>query len=338
MLLMQATLKTILSIGPNSFHLQSAGSKSLIYDQIPSLFKGVFAAALTPLKSDLSVDRERLVSHCNWLLKNGCNGLAVMGTTGEANSFSVSERIDILETLNDGGIPGNALMPGTGCCSFPDTVELTRRAVELGAGGVLMLPPFYYKGVSDDGIFASYSEVIERISDVRLKVYLYHFPQISAVPISLNLIERLLMRYPNTIVGLKDSSGNFENMSRVAQKFPGFCVFSGADDFLLPLLKNGGVGCITAVCNIASNLSARIYKAWQDGDTSAEDMQDHLIKIRIAAQNFPLSAGLKTALAHFSGLDSWRPVRPPLVALDENHSTKLIKLLKAAGYTPPSFD
>lgn len=336
--MMQVTLKTILSSGPNSGHIQSVGSKFLTYNQIPSFSKGVFAAALTPLKSDLSVDNERLVNHCNWLLKNGCNGLAVMGTTGEANSFSVSERIGILETLNDGGIPGNALMPGTGCCSFPDTVELTRRAVQLGAGGVLMLPPFYYKGVSDDGLFASYSEVIERISDVRLKVYLYHFPQISAVPISLNLIERLLMRYPNTIVGMKDSSGDFKNMSSVAEKFPGFGVFSGTDDFLLPLLKKGGVGCITAVCNIASNLSARIYKAWQDGDASAEDMQDQLIKIRIAAQNFPFSAGLKTALAYFSGLDSWRPVRPPLVALDGNQMTELIKLLEAAGCTPPPFD
>jgi 4-hydroxy-tetrahydrodipicolinate synthase len=331
-------MKTILSNGLNNVHLQSVGSKFLTHNQTPSFFKGVFAAALTPLKNDLSVDSERLVSHCNWLLKNGCNGLAVMGTTGEANSFSVSERIGILETLNDGGIPGNALMPGTGCCSFPDTVELTRRAVELGAGGVLMLPPFYYKGVSDDGLFASYSEVIERISDVRLKVYLYHFPQISAVQISFNLIERLLMRYPNTIVGMKDSSGDFENMSRVAQKFPGFGVFSGADDFLLPLLKNGGVGCITAVCNIASNLSARIYKAWQDGDASAEYMQGQLIKIRIAAQNFPYSAGLKTALAYFSGLDTWRPVRPPLVALDDNQMTELIKLLEAVGYTPPPFD
>jgi 4-hydroxy-tetrahydrodipicolinate synthase len=336
--MMQATMKTILSNGLNNVHLQSVGSKFLTHNQTPSFFKGVFAAALTPLKNDLSVDSERLVSHCNWLLKNGCNGLAVMGTTGEANSFSVSERIGILETLNDGGIPGNALMPGTGCCSFPDTVELTRRAVELGAGGVLMLPPFYYKGVSDDGLFASYSEVIERISDVRLKVYLYHFPQISAVQISFNLIERLLMRYPNTIVGMKDSSGDFENMSRVAQKFPGFGVFSGADDFLLPLLKNGGVGCITAVCNIASNLSARIYKAWQDGDASAEYMQGQLIKIRIAAQNFPYSAGLKTALAYFSGLDTWSPVRPPLVALDDNQMTELIKLLEAVGYTPPPFD
>jgi len=303
--------------------------------QTPGPLKGVYAAALTPLKKDLSIDNERLVGHCNWLLENGCDGLAVLGTTGEANSFSVAERIGILETLNDGGVPGNVLMPGTGCCSIPDTVELTRRAVELGAGGVLMLPPFYYKDVSDDGLFASYSEVIERVGDARLKVYLYHFPQMSAVPISYDLIERLLTRYPHTIAGMKDSSGVFDNMSGAAQKFPGFGVFSGGDDFLLPLLQKGGVGCITAVCNIACNLSARLYKAWQDGDAGAQDMQAQLIKIRIAAQTYPYSAGLKTALAHFSGDQDWRPVRPPLVTLDDNESVDLIKLLGAAGHTPP---
>ena len=306
--------------------------------QTPGPLKGIFAAALTPLKSDLSVNNERLVGHCNWLLKNGCDGLAVLGTTGEANSFSVSERIGILETLRDGGIPGNALMAGTGCCSLPDTVELTRRAVELGASGVLMLPPFYYKGVSDEGLFASYSEVIERVGDVRLKVYLYHFPQMSAVPISFDVIERLLKRYPDSIAGMKDSSGEFDNMSSAAQKFPGFGVFSGGDDFLLPLLQKGGVGCITAVCNIACNLSARIYKAWQDGDGAAEDMQAQLIKIRIAAQTYPYSAGLKMALAHFSDDEGWCPVRPPLVTLDDNQASKLVKLLAAAGYTPPPLD
>ena len=306
--------------------------------QVPSFFKGVFAAALTPLKRDLTIDNKRLVGHCNWLLKNGCDGLAVLGTTGEANSLSISERIGILEALNDGGIPGNILMPGTGCCSLPDTVELTRRAVELGAGGVLMLPPFYYKNVHDEGLFASYSEVIERIGDERLKIYLYHYPKMSGVPISSSLIERLVKRYPNTIVGIKDSSGDFTNVLGVVQKFPDFSVFSGVDDYFLPLLKKGGVGCITAVCNIACNLSARVYTAWRDGDKSAEGMQAQLIKIRMAAHTFPLSAGLKVALAHYSGLNDWRVVRPPLVTLNDNQTKDLIKLLEVSGCIPPPFD
>ncbi|NQU58925.1 MAG: dihydrodipicolinate synthase family protein [Rhodospirillales bacterium] len=297
--------------------------------------KGVFAAALTPLKSDLSVDKQRLVSHCRWLLDNGCDGLAVLGTTGEANSFSLGERIDILETLKEAGIAGSSLMPGTGSCSIPDTVELTRRAVELGAAGVLMLPPFYYKGVSDDGLFAAYSEVIERVGDARLKVYLYHFPQMSAVPLSYDLIERLLKRYPDTIAGMKDSSGVFENMAGAAQKFPGFGVFSGGDDFLLPLLEKGGVGCITAVCNIACSLSGKLYRAWQDGDGAAEDLQKNLIKVREAVSTYPYSASLKTLHAHFSGDEGWVTVRPPLVVLNDNERADLIGLFSATGYTPP---
>lgn len=298
--------------------------------------KGVYAAALTPMNADLSVDKKRLVSHNRWLLANGCDGLAVLGTTGEANSFSVGERIDILETLSEGGIPGAALMPGTGCCSVPDTVELTTRALELGAGGVLMLPPFYYKNVSDDGLFAAYSEVIERVGDDRLKVYLYHFPQMSATPLSYDLIERLLKRYPDTVKGMKDSSGVFENMAGAAEQFPGFEVFSGGDDFLHPLLQRGGVGCITACCNISCHYSQKIYQAWLSGDhESAESVQQHLIRIRIAAQTYNYSAGLKTVLAHYGDDDGWLPVRPPLMRLSDDERANLIRLLQEADYTPP---
>lgn len=297
--------------------------------------KGVYAAALTPLKEDLHVDHERLVGHCRWLLENGCDGLAVLGTTGEANSFSLAEKIGILETLSDAGIEGARLMPGTGCCSIPETVELTRRAVDLGAAGVLMLPPFYYKNVSDEGLFAAYSEVIERVGDARLKVYLYHFPQMSAVPLSYDLIERLLKRYPDTIAGMKDSSGVFDNMAGAAVKFPGFGVFSGGDDFLLPLLEKGGVGCITAVCNIACSLSAELYRVWQDDKGRAATLQKQLINVREAASSYPYSAGLKSLMAHFSGDASWATVRPPLVALSAEQSADLIGLVAATGYAPP---
>ena len=208
------------------------------------------AAVLTPLDSTLAPDRTALATHCRWLLDNGCNGLAVLGTTSEANSFSVDERLRLLDNLIEDGIPGNTLMPGTGCCAVPDTVRLTRKAVELGAGGVLMLPPFYYKNVSDDGLFAGFAEVIEQVGDARLKVYLYHFPQMSGVALGPDLIERLLKQYPDTIAGMKDSSGNFGNMVRNTHTFPGFAVISGSDEFLLPLLKEGGAGCITAVCNV----------------------------------------------------------------------------------------
>lgn len=300
----------------------------------PKHASGVFAAALTPLTADLSPDVARLAGHCRWLLDHGCDGLAVLGTTGEANSFSVDERLAILEGLAEAGIPGRALMPGTGCCAVPDTVRLTRRAVELGAAGVLVLPPFYYKNVSDDGLFAAYSEVIERVGDTRLKVYLYHFPQMSAVPISYGLIERLLERYPDTVAGMKDSSGDLDNMTGAARAFPGFAVFSGSEELFLPLLRAGGAGCITAVNNVASPLAARVYAGWREGNDIEAD-NGLLVAVRQAIVRYPLSAALKEIMARLTGDGDWRRVRPPLRPMEDGDAAALAGALDDAGYTPP---
>jgi 4-hydroxy-tetrahydrodipicolinate synthase len=294
------------------------------------------AAVLTPLDSSLSPDRTALAAHCRWLLDNGCDGLAVLGTTGEANSFSVEERIDLLDHLIEDGIPGNVLLPGTGCCAIPDTVRLTRKAVEIGASGVLMLPPFYYKNVRDDGVFAAYAEVIERVGDVRLKVYLYHFPQLSGVPLGPALIERLLKQYPDTVAGMKDSSGNFANMVHNARTFPGFSVISGSDEFLLPLLKEGGAGCITAVCNVASALAAEVYAAWGRGDLeAAERAQARLTLVRRAISAYPLTATLKQVMARHGGDEAWRAVRPPLTNLDAEEASDVLLALDLLGFEPP---
>ena len=214
--------------------------------------KGVYTAALTPLTADLGPDLDLLAGHGRWLLDNGCDGLAVLGTTGEANSFSLDERLLILDGLAEAGIPGEKLMPGTGACALPDAIELTRKALDIGAAGVLMLPPFYYKNPSDEGLFAAYSEIIQKVGDDRLRVFLYHFPQMSGVPITYPLIDRLLKEYPETVIGMKDSSGDFDNMSGAAREFPGFAVFSGSDEFLLPLIEAGGAGCITACAGAGS--------------------------------------------------------------------------------------
>jgi 4-hydroxy-tetrahydrodipicolinate synthase len=294
------------------------------------------AAVLTPLDSSLSPDRTALAAHCRWLLDNGCDGLAVLGTTGEANSFSVEERIDLLDHLIEDGIPGNVLLPGTGCCAIPDTVRLTRKAVEIGASGVLMLPPFYYKNVRDDGVFAAYAEVIERVGDVRLKVYLYHFPQLSGVPLGPALIERLLKQYPDTVAGMKDSSGNFANMAHNARTFPGFAVISGSDEFLLPLLKEGGAGCITAVCNVAVALAAEVYAAWGRGDLeAAEQAQARLTLVRRAISAYPLTATLKQVMARHGGDEAWRAVRPPLTNLDAEEASDVLLALDLLGFEPP---
>src|SRR5690348_14645891 len=177
----------------------------------PTRLSGVLAPAVTPFKHDLSPDAERYVRHCKWLLANGCRGLAVFGTNSEANSLSIEERMVLLETLIQEGVPAAALMPGTGCSALTDSVRLTAHAVALGCAGVLMLPPFYYKGVSDDGLYRNFAEVIERVGDARLQLYLYHIPPVSQVPITLALIERLLKKFPGPEPGVKDCSGDWSN-------------------------------------------------------------------------------------------------------------------------------
>ncbi|MDH3494834.1 MAG: dihydrodipicolinate synthase family protein, partial [Acidobacteriota bacterium] len=146
-----------------------------------TLPNGVFTACLTPLKKDLSVDFDALTAHCKWLLSKGGDGILLLGTTGEANSFTVEERLEIMDKVIEAGIPGNRLLMGTGCCAYPDTARLTKHAVERGAGGILMLPPFYYKQVDDAGLARYFDLVINAVNDERLRIYLYHFPQMSAI-------------------------------------------------------------------------------------------------------------------------------------------------------------
>src|SRR4051794_2718261 len=219
----------------------------------PDLYPtGVFCAALTPLDANLEPNREAFVGHCQRLIADGCAGIALLGTTGEANSFSTTERKALLEAAVEAGIAPSQLLPGTGVTALSETVDLTRHAVSLGVTTVVMLPPFYYKGVSDDGLFASYSEVVERVGDDRLKVILYHIPQFSAVPITFGLIERLRAHYPSVFVGIKDSAGDLSNMEAMVERFPSFAVLAGADPLMLPLLKKGGAGAITATTNLVA--------------------------------------------------------------------------------------
>ena len=298
-------------------------------------FSGVYAAALTPQTAAGDVDIQLMASHCRWLLDNGCDGLAILGTTGEANSFGLKERIGILNGLAEAGIPGDTLMPGTGACALPDAIALTRVAMDNGAGGVLMLPPFYYKNPSDDGLFAAYSEVIQAIGKDALNICLYHFPQMSGVPIPYSLIERLLKEYPGTVVGMKDSSGDLDNMVGAAKKFPGFAVFSGSDELMLPLLKAGGAGCITACANVASPLANQVYQGWRNGD-DIQAIHETLTAVRAAIVKFPLSAGLKMLMARHSGHDDWRNVRAPLMRLNDADRDTLFETFDAIGYQIPS--
>ncbi|HYN38904.1 MAG TPA: dihydrodipicolinate synthase family protein [Rhodospirillales bacterium] len=303
----------------------------------PSLDRpaGVFAAVLTPFDDDGAPDSAALALHCRWLLANGCDGLSIMGTTGEANSLSVDERLRLMEKLVEDGIPARMLLPGTGCCAIPDSVRLSARATQLGVAGVLLLPPFYYKSVRDEGVFAAVSEIIERVGDPRLRIYLYHFPQMTAVPFGPALIERLSDRWPQTIAGMKDSSGDLGGMTGNAARFPHLGVFSGSDELLLPLLRAGGAGCITGVSNIAARLAAEVWSAWRRGDdATAAAAQARLDAVRRVFLSYPLAAALKEVLAAHTGRSRWRRLRPPLLPLAGDEGTALREALHHLGFAP----
>jgi 4-hydroxy-tetrahydrodipicolinate synthase len=278
---------------------------------------GVYCAAVTPVTDDLAPDHAAFVAHCHRLLEDGCDGIAMLGTTGEANSFSLDERKTLLEAAIAGGVPPEKLLPGTGVTALTETVELTRHALSYGVNRVVMLPPFYYKGISDDGLFASYAEIVERIGDARLQVVLYHIPQFSAVPITFPVIARLRARYPSVFVGLKDSAGELANMVALVNEFPGFAVLAGADPLMLPLLRKGGAGCITATANLVARDLAFIFRHHADPARAAdvEAAQARVVAMRSRVSKFAQIASIKALIAGQTGHVSWRNFRPPLVAL-----------------------
>jgi 4-hydroxy-tetrahydrodipicolinate synthase len=287
---------------------------------------GVFCAALTPIHADLSPNQGAFVDHCRNLIAEGCTGVAMLGTTGEANSFSVAERKSLLEAALAGGISPHQLLPGTGVAAITDTVELTRHALATGVSTVVMLPPFYYKGVTDDGLFAAYAETIERIGDDRLRVVLYHIPQMSAVPIPLPVIERLRRRFPTTVVGIKDSSGDINNMLAMIERFPGFAVLTGADPLMLELLGKGGAGAITATTNIAAKDLAFVFRHFNDAGRAAEvdAAQARVVAARARVSRFAQMASLKALVAEKTGDEGWLRMRPPLMPLTQEERATLL--------------
>jgi len=288
---------------------------------------GVYAAVLTPFTKDYDPDPAMFVAQCRWLLENGCDGLAPLGTTGEANSLSVEQRIALIEAAAGSGIPMAKFIPGSGSCALADAVKVTRAAVKAGAAGALLLPPFYYKNPTEDGLFAFFSEVIERVGDARLRVYLYHFPQLSTVPITHHLIARLMKAFPGTIAGLKDSSGDWSNTAKLLQEFPGFGIFSGSEEFLLANLRAGGVGCISASTNVTAALARPVYLAWRD--KGADDLQKALTDVRLILQSYPMQAALKQVVAAISGNKAWINLLPPNRPLAAAQATELMARLSA---------
>jgi 4-hydroxy-tetrahydrodipicolinate synthase len=294
---------------------------------------GVLCPVITPFNADLSPNPDKHIRQCQWLLSQNV-GLAVFGTNSEANSLSVEEKIALLDRLVDAGIDVARMMPGTGCCALPDTVRLTAHAVSLGCAGTLMLPPFFYKGVDDDGLYASYSEVIERVGSEDLRIYLYHIPPVSQVGISIDLIERLLKSYPDTVAGIKDSSGDWDNTSAMLDKsWDRFQIFAGSENFLLRTMQNGGAGCISATANVNPAAIHSLFATWQS--EGATEAQAQLDAVREIVQSYPMIPALKAIVANYGNDSAWETVRPPLVSLSSEQKESLVKSLDQYGFSMP---
>ncbi len=300
--------------------------------------RGVLAPVVTPFKADLSPDRDRFIAHCQWLLSQN-SGLAAFGTTSEANSLSAKERMTLLDVLVGAGIDPSRMMPGTGCCSIIETIDLTAHAIRHGCAGVLMLPPFYYKDVSEEGLYRYFSEVVQRVGDARLKIYVYHIPPVAIVGIAPKLVERLLKVYPSAIAGMKDSSGDWNNTKTFLEAFAkeAFDVFVGSESFLLANMRNGGAGTISATANVNPAAIHELYALASavSADLDLEALQARLNVVREVFSNkkFPsMIAALKQAIAMYTNDPEWIRVRPPLVELTTGQAKLLAAELQAIGF------
>ena len=300
----------------------------------PSTLPAVLSPVLTPFNLDGSPDAKTLLKQCQWLEANGV-GQAVFGTNSEANSMSAPQKMSTLTALIEGGLNPAHMMPGTGATSIDATVNMTRHAVNLKCAGVLMLPPFYYKDVTDDGLFAYYSEVIQKVGNAALQVYIYNIPPVTKITLSLSLLERLVKEYPNTVVGMKDSSGDWAYTESVIKLLApsGFRVYAGSETFLMRTLRAGGVGCISATANVNPKAIADLAANWQAAD--ADQKQADLDKVRAVFAQYQMIAGMKTAVAHFSKNSEWLRVRPPLMQLNADQQAKLLSELQKINFSMP---
>lgn len=281
----------------------------------PSPLPGIWPALLTPLTDTLDVDHARFAAHARALLDAGCGGVTPFGTTGEGTAFSVDERRAAVDALVAGGVPGHRILVSTSCAALPDTLALTRHAVSIGAWGCLVLPPFFMKGVPDDGIVAAYRWLIDKVADPRLKIMLYHIPQVAGVGLSTAVVQRLVALYPDTIVGIKDSQCELAHSLALADVLmPGLTVHVGNEPDLPALGRRGSTGAVSGLANFMPRTVRRLVLQPDDAATPAALARVQQLLGLLGG--YALIPALKAILAADSGHDGWRRVRPPLVALD----------------------
>jgi 4-hydroxy-tetrahydrodipicolinate synthase len=271
-----------------------------------SRLHGVIAAIATPVDEMGEPDCARATALARYLLANGCDGLNVLGTTGEATSFTTAQRKTVMTAYRHAGLPMDRLMVGTGAAALDDAIVLTRHAAELGFAGALVLPPFYYKGVPDDGLYACIEAIVAASAEKPIAIYLYHFPAQSGLPWHAALIRRLTAAFGHRIVGLKDSSGDLAFAREAASVAPGFRVFPSNEAALMEARSGPFAGCISATVNLNADLCAR---AWRSGDSPA---LEQAVAIRKLFDGKQLVSGVKALLAHIHRDPAWARVKPPL--------------------------
>ena len=289
--------------------------------------KGVYCAMLAPFDAGYQIDLPPLIEHAKGLLASGCAGLSMLGSTGEGNSMTTRQRIAMIDALVKAGLPANKFIPGTGAASLGDSVELTKHAVQAGCGGALVLPPYYYKNIGEEGIYASFARLIDGVADARLRLYLYHIPQFTMVPIPRGVIERLIEAYPGIVAGLKDSAGDWNYSRTLLERLPGFAVYPGSEIFLSRVKRAGGGGCISGTVNFTAPLAAQVYAATSEAE--ADRLQKKLDAVRLVVEAKPLIPALKAIKAQASGQAGWNRVLPPFVTLSEKDRADLFHALDA---------
>ena len=293
--------------------------------------RGLWCANLTPVDAQGRVDHHRLVAHVRHLFAQGVEGVAPFGTTGEGQSFAAEERRDGVDALVQAGIPATQIVAATGCAALTEAIALTRHAVQAGCAAVLVLPPFFWKTPADDGVFNWYAQLIEGVNDPRLRILLYHLPQVSAVPLSVDLVARLATSFPDVVVGIKDSEGNWAHTSAVLERCPQLAVLVGHEPHLPRLIRAGGVGTICGVANLRADLVQALLAPVVTRD--AEERIEAFVRVAFSQ---PLMAGFKSMLADQYGDPDWRHVRAPLVPLDEVQRQQLRNTLAQAGIDAPA--
>ena len=292
---------------------------------------GVYTASLTPLFDSFEPNIPALIRHAQWLLDEGSDGVALLGSTGESNSMTVEQRQSIIEQ-SALELPPDRLMMGTGSCALQDAVRLTQASVNAGVFSVLVLPPFYYKPQSEESVLSFFTLLVEAVDNPDLRIIFYNFPKLSGYNFSIKILQELKLRFGEIAAGIKDSSGDWNNMLDMVQNVPDLMVYTGTETLLLDILRKGGAGSITATANLIAPECQHVFQAWKNGPSEAADQaQKHLSALRIAFESYSFVSELKSLLSAQTNSGEWNHMLPPFAQLPDEQVEELTEQIKVLG-------